>query len=56
MSDRIFTLKDWRRLKRDVYDDFFAQHDINFDLKELTKAQLLGSPEESVIEEIEGGQ
>ena len=46
MADRIFTLKDWKRMKRDIFDDFFAQHDLDYDYKELMKAQLLGSPGE----------
>ena len=51
MPDRIFTLKDWKRIKRDIFDDFFTQHDMNFDLKELVKSQLLGNTKE----ELEGG-
>ncbi len=42
MSDRIFTLKDWKRIKRDVYDDWFGQQSINYDLKELEKSGMLG--------------
>ena len=46
MADRMFTLKDWKRMKQDVFDDFFAQHDLDYDLKELMKVETLGSPEE----------
>ena len=45
MADRIFTLKDWKRIKRDIFDDFFEQHDMSYDLKELMKAQVLGDAE-----------
>jgi len=45
MSDRIFTSKDWKRIKRDVFDDFFNQNDMSYDMKELMKAQLLGTQE-----------
>ncbi len=48
-DDRIrFTLKDSDKMIEDVVDEFFEQHDINFDMKELMKAELLG-PEEDVI-------
>jgi len=55
MTDRIFTLKDWKRIKRDIFDDFFAKNDMNYDLKELMKSQVLGDQEEIIPEEpIEG--
>jgi len=45
MPDRIFTLKDWKRIKRDVYDDYFGQQNMNYDLKELAKVEMSGTPE-----------
>jgi len=56
MPERIFTLRDWKRIKQDIFDDFFAQNAMNYDLKELMREQMLGRPE--VPEEIpqeEGG-
>ena len=47
-----FTVKDYDRIINDVMDDFFAQQDMNFDKKELIKAQILGSEEELNIEEV----
>ena len=42
MADVTFTVKDYDRILDDIMDEFFSQHDINFDLKELMKAELLG--------------
>ena len=52
MADRMFTLKDWERMKRDVFDDFFEQHKDYYDAKELEKLEQLGGVPE---EEVEGG-
>lgn len=52
-DDNSFTIKDYDRLLDDIMDEYFAQHDMNYDLKELMKAQMLGSPEEKQI--VEGG-
>lgn len=47
MADRKrFTLKDSDQMIIDVIDEFFEGQAINYDLKELLKANLLGSPEE----------
>ena len=55
MADRIFTLKKWKQIKQDIYDDFFAQQDLIHDEKglddndmfsdELRQRLGLGSPE-----------
>ncbi len=45
MADRMFTLKKWQQIKRDIFDDFFTQNDLKGDVQELIKAQLLGEPE-----------
>jgi len=50
MSDRMFTLKDWKRIKRDIFDEYFTQHDMNYDLKEFIKAQT--ASEEEIPEEV----
>jgi len=55
MADRIFTLKDWKRMKRDIFDDFFARNDMNYDLKELMKSQMVSPEVPEEIPEIEGG-
>jgi len=36
MANRIFTLRDWKRIKRDIFDDFFIQHDSKYDLQQGT--------------------
>ena len=46
MDSGEFTVKDYDRILDDIMDEFFEQHDINFDLKELVKAKMLGEPEE----------
>ena len=45
MADRLFTLKKWQQMKRDIFDDFFAQNDMKRDIQELMEAQLLGEPD-----------
>ena len=59
MADRLFTLKKWQQMKRDIFDDFFTQADINRDIQELMKAQLLGDTEvpelDSEMPGFEGG-
>ncbi len=42
MPDRIFTLKEWQRIKKDIFDDYFDQLNINYDLKDLAKVEMLG--------------
>ena len=51
-DDNDFTVKDYDRLIDDIMDEYFSQHDMNFDLKELVKAQLLGGPEDNVPAEL----
>ena len=43
MPDRKFTLKDFKRIKEDIFNDFFERNSANYDLKELMKANLLGN-------------
>ena len=45
MADEPFTVKDYNRIIDDIIDESFTQHDIDFDMKELMKAQLLGDDE-----------
>jgi len=45
MPDRKFTLKDFYRMKQDVIDEYFEQHNANYNMQELTKANLLGNEE-----------
>ena len=40
-----FTLKDYDRILDDIMNEYFEQHNINFDLKDLTKVGLLGEPD-----------
>ncbi len=47
-----FTVKDYERIIDDIMEEYFTQHDINFDLKELMKAELLGGPEDVIEGEI----
>ena len=47
-DDNDFTVKDYDRILDDIMDEFFEQHDINFDLKELVKAQMLGDENEGI--------
>ena len=54
-DDNSFTVKDYDRILDDIMDEFFAQHDMNYDLKELVKSQMLGIPEEAIPEIPEGG-
>lgn len=44
-DDNEFTIKDYERIIDDIMNEFFEQHDMNFDLKELAKVELLGEPE-----------
>lgn len=45
-DDNEFTVKDYDRIIDDIIDEYFDRHNINYDLKELMKANMLGSPEE----------
>ena len=48
MPDRIFTLREWQRIKKDIFDDFFDQHNAEHDLNDLVKAGILGGSNEGV--------
>ncbi len=43
-----FKVSDYNRIIDDVMNEFFEQRDLDFDLKELMKVQMLGSPEEQL--------
>ena len=47
-DDNEFSLSDYNRIIDDVMNEFFEQRDLDFDLKELMKVQMLGSPEEQL--------
>ena len=44
-----FSLSDYDRIIDDIMDEYFEQHDINFDLKELVKSQMLGESGDSIL-------
>ena len=56
-DDNSFSVADYDRIIDDIMDEFFSQHDLNYDMKELVKAQMLGGTEPAVPEmpPIEGG-
>ena len=41
-DDNDFTVKDYERIIDDIIDEYFDQHDINYDMKDLFKAGMLG--------------
>ena len=43
MANRLFTLKDWEKLKKDIFDDFFNQHNLATQDKDMMKINLLGN-------------
>ncbi len=45
-EDNDFTEKDYNRILDDIIDEYFDQHNINFDMKELVKSGILGTAEE----------
>ncbi len=47
-DDNDFTVKDYERIIDDILNEYFDLHDINFDLKELFKAQALGGGNEGI--------
>ena len=51
-DDVKFTEKDYDRIIDDIMDEFFEQHDLNYDLKELMKVQMFGGE----MPQIEGGK
>ena len=44
-DDNSFTIKDYERIIDDIIDEYFDQHNINYDMKELVKSGMLGTPE-----------
>ena len=55
-DDNSFSISDYDRIIDDIMDDFFEQHDLNYDYKELMKAQLLGTEQPSEVSpQLEGG-
>ena len=45
MDSEHFTEKEYDRIIDDVMNDFFDQHNINYDMKELVKTGMLGETE-----------
>ena len=43
--DNKFTLSESDRMVRDVIDEFFEQHNANYNMQELIKNNLLGNEE-----------
>ena len=43
--DNKFTLSESDRMVRDVIDEFFEQHNANYNMRELIKNNLLGNEE-----------
>ena len=41
-DDNNFTIKDYERIIDDIIDEYFDQHNINFDFKDLVKSGMLG--------------
>ncbi len=52
MPDENFTVKDYDRMIGDIIDEYFDAQNLNFDYKELVKANILGNAEEIPIPEI----
>ena len=44
MPDDNFTVKDYERIIDDIIDEYFDQHNIDYDMKELVKSGMLGAP------------
>ena len=54
-DDNNFTIKDYERIIDDIIDEYFDQHNINYDMKELVKSGMLSRdtiPGARTIEEI----
>ena len=45
-DDNDFTVKDYDRIIDDIMNEFFDQHDIEFDFKDLVKVQMIGDTED----------
>jgi len=42
-DDNNFTIKDYERIIDDIIDEYFNEHDINYDYKDLVKSGMLGT-------------
>ena len=49
MPKRTFTLRDCDKIIEDILDEFYEQHNIDYDLKELMKTTM-----RSEMEQVEG--
>ncbi|GAG90229.1 unnamed protein product, partial [marine sediment metagenome] len=45
-DDNDFTIKDYERIIDDIIDEYFDQHNINYDYKDLVKSGMLGETTE----------
>ena len=43
-DDNSFTIKDYERIIDDIVDEYFDQHNINYDYRDLVKSGMLGEP------------
>ena len=53
MSDEKFTEKDYDRIIDDIINEYFAQHNMSYDAKELAKIEMLGEEQpltQSIVE------
>ena len=41
-DDNNFTIKDYERIIDDIIDEYFDQHNINYDMKDLVKSGMFG--------------
>ena len=41
-DDNAFTIKDYERIIDDIIDEYFDQHNVNYDYKDLVKSGMLG--------------
>ena len=44
MPKRTFTLRDCDKIIEDILDEFYEQHNIDYDLKELMKTTMRSEP------------
>lgn len=51
-DDNNFTIKDYERIIDDIIDEYFDQHNIDYDMKELVKSGMLGTPQTEGINAI----
>lgn len=52
-DDNEFKLKDYERIIDDIIDEYFDQHNINYDLKELMKVEMLGEGSDNLMPDSE---